>query len=113
MDTQATINDMEYASALGKPFFLACGIHRPHLPWHMPRQFWDMYPPTEEIALPKHEESPTGMPPIAFTCAHHSPFQASSTVGLVNGLAPTPWPRSQSIFSSRGGILLHLLHLKA
>ena len=74
MDTQATINDMEYASALGKPFFLACGIHRPHLPWHMPRQFWDMYPPTEEIALPKHEESPTGMPPIAFTCAHHSPF---------------------------------------
>lgn len=58
---------MEYASKLGKPFFLACGIHRPHLPWHMPRQFWDMYPPTEEIPLPKHQESPKGMPPIAFT----------------------------------------------
>ena len=67
VDTQATLNDMEYASKLGKPFFLACGIHRPHLPWHMPRQFWDMYPPTEEIPLPKHQESPKGMPPIAFT----------------------------------------------
>jgi hypothetical protein len=38
-----------------------------HLPWHMPREFWDMYPPTEEIDLPKHQESPTDMPPIAFT----------------------------------------------
>jgi hypothetical protein len=26
IDTQATLNDMEYASKLGKPFFLACGI---------------------------------------------------------------------------------------
>ena len=46
---------MEYATTLDKPFFLACGIHRPHLPWHMPRAFWDMYPPTEEIDLPKHQ----------------------------------------------------------
>ena len=60
IDTQATLNDMEYASKLGKPFFLATGIHRPHLPWHMPREFWDMYPPTEEIDLPKHQRSPTG-----------------------------------------------------
>eukprot|EP01052_Picozoa_sp_SAG31_P006797 SAG31_NODE_317_length_17813_cov_5.788585_4_plen_468_part_00 len=67
IDTQATLNDMEYASKLGKPFFLACGIHRPHLPWHMPREFWDMYPPTEEIELPKHQQAPTNMPPIAFT----------------------------------------------
>ena len=42
-------------------------VDRPHLPWHMPREFWDMYPPTEEIELPKHQESPTNMPPIAFT----------------------------------------------
>ena len=101
VDTQATINDMEYASALGKPFFLACGIHRPHLPWHMPRQFWDMYPPTEEIALPKHEKSPTGMPPIAFTCAHHSPFCSRH---CPPALSPEP---------KREGILLRRLHLRS
>jgi len=55
------------SKAGGKPFFLAFGAHRPHLPWNIPRKYWDMYPSTEEIALPKHEVGPTDMPPIAFT----------------------------------------------
>jgi arylsulfatase A-like enzyme len=28
----------------GKPFFLALGISKPHLPWIVPQQFFDMYP---------------------------------------------------------------------
>lgn len=28
----------------GKPFFLALGISKPHLPWFVPQQFYDMYP---------------------------------------------------------------------
>jgi len=28
----------------GKPFFLALGISKPHLPWYVPQQFFDMYP---------------------------------------------------------------------
>jgi hypothetical protein len=55
------------AKAGGKPFFLAFGAHRPHLPWNVPRKFWDMYPATEDIALPTHQSAPSGMPPIAFT----------------------------------------------
>jgi arylsulfatase A-like enzyme len=35
-----------------KPFFLACGIHKPHLPWYVPRKYYDLYP-LDKIILPK------------------------------------------------------------
>ncbi len=35
-----------------KPFFLGCGIFRPHMPWNVPRKYYDMYP-LETIQLPK------------------------------------------------------------
>ncbi|MCA8999951.1 MAG: sulfatase [Planctomycetaceae bacterium] len=34
-----------------KPFFLACGIYRPHMPWQVPRQYYEMYP-LDSIRLP-------------------------------------------------------------
>ncbi len=35
-----------------QPFFLACGLFRPHLPWYVPQQFLDLYS-LEEIVLPE------------------------------------------------------------
>ncbi len=35
----------------GKPFFLACGLFRPHLPWYVPPEYFEMYP-VEKIQLP-------------------------------------------------------------
>ena len=35
-----------------KPFFLACGFHRPHLPWNAPRKYFDLFP-LESITLPE------------------------------------------------------------
>ena len=34
-----------------KPFFLAAGIYRPHLPWYVPQQYFDMFP-LEDVKLP-------------------------------------------------------------
>lgn len=35
-----------------KPFFLALGIIKPHLPWHVPKRFFDMYD-LESIHMPE------------------------------------------------------------
>ena len=35
-----------------KPFFLACGFTKPHLPWHVPRKYFDLHP-LDKIVLPK------------------------------------------------------------
>ena len=50
-------NTVDYAiEVLGRkqdrPFFLACGIFRPHLPWYAPQRFFDLYP-LADIRLPK------------------------------------------------------------
>jgi iduronate 2-sulfatase len=39
-----------------KPFFLSCGIHKPHMPWNVPRKYFEMYP-LEKIVLPKVPEN--------------------------------------------------------
>ena len=43
---------------MDKPFFLACGIYRPHLPWYVPQKYFDMYP-LENIQLPDLLENDT------------------------------------------------------
>jgi arylsulfatase A-like enzyme len=39
-----------------KPFFLAVGFHKPHMPWNVPRKWFDLFP-LESIKLPPHLET--------------------------------------------------------
>jgi choline-sulfatase len=39
-----------------RPFFLACGLFRPHLPWYVPQRFFDRYA-IDEIVLPDVREN--------------------------------------------------------
>ena len=39
--------------ATNKPFFLACGIFHPHLPWYTPQKYLDLYP-LDQIQIPKN-----------------------------------------------------------
>lgn len=48
-----------------RPFFLGVGIFRPHVPFHVPEKYYDLYP-DEALTLP--EGSPEGLqPPFAVT----------------------------------------------
>jgi len=38
-----------------KPLFLACGIHKPHMPWNVPQKYFDMHP-LDQIELPPTKE---------------------------------------------------------
>jgi arylsulfatase A-like enzyme len=47
-----------------KPFFLACGIYRPHEPWFVPQKYFDRFP-LDEIQLPPgyREDDLDDLPP--------------------------------------------------
>lgn len=36
-----------------RPFFLAVGLHKPHMPWNVPRKYYNMHP-LDTIQLPPH-----------------------------------------------------------
>ena len=35
-----------------KPFFLACGLFHPHMPWYVPQKYLDLYP-LDEVVVPE------------------------------------------------------------
>jgi len=41
---------------VGKPLFLAAGLFRPHIPWEVPKRWFDLYP-LKDIELPEHLEN--------------------------------------------------------
>lgn len=50
--------------ASGRPFFLAVGFARPHLPFSVPKRYWDMYDPAR-MPMPDFERLPDGAPAFA------------------------------------------------
>lgn len=49
-----------------KPFFLAMGLYKPHLPFNAPKRYWDMYKP-EDIKLADNPFVPKNAPSYAMT----------------------------------------------
>ena len=47
-----------------KPFFLACGIYRPHEPWFVPKKYFDLFP-LDEVQMPPglREDDLEDLPP--------------------------------------------------
>jgi len=56
-----SIADLQEFSKSGKPFFLAVGFYKPHLPFNAPKHFWDLYK-EEELPLPPNPKAPVNAP---------------------------------------------------
>jgi iduronate 2-sulfatase len=63
--TLKALDDLRKLKDDGKPFFLAVGFHKPHLPFAAPRKYWDMYN-RSEITLPANYLQPETTPQEAF-----------------------------------------------
>ena len=58
---EKTIQDLIKLQKSGKPFFLATGFFKPHLPFNAPEKYWDLYKP-EDIKLPDNNYKPKNAP---------------------------------------------------
>jgi uncharacterized sulfatase len=69
---------MKEKTGEGKPFFLAAGFHKPHLPWTAPGRYFDLYPP-ERIPRP-----------------NDPPLRNIPMIALMTELTGNPAPRSRT-----------------
>ncbi len=56
-----SLQDLVRLKESGKPFFLAVGFLKPHLPFNAPEKYWKMYSP-EDIRMPGNPEPPEKAP---------------------------------------------------
>jgi arylsulfatase A-like enzyme len=52
-----------------KPFFLAVGLHKPHMPWNVPQKYYDMFPADKIILPPYLENDLDDIPPAGVRMA--------------------------------------------
>ncbi|NDP27075.1 MAG: sulfatase [Flavobacterium sp.] len=63
--TEEAIKKMKLLSNATKPFFLAVGYQRPHLPFVAPKKYWDLYK-RENIQLAPNQDLIAGTPDFAY-----------------------------------------------
>ncbi|TFH36970.1 MAG: DUF229 domain-containing protein [Bacteroidia bacterium] len=62
--TDIAIEKLRSLGESEKPFFLAVGYYRPHLPFNAPKKYWDLYK-REDIPLADNPYLPANMPSMA------------------------------------------------
>tara|TARA_Y100000768_G_scaffold143577_2_gene106988 strand:+ start:1436 stop:3598 length:2163 start_codon:yes stop_codon:yes gene_type:complete len=67
--TNYALIKMEEAANSGKPFFLAVGYTKPHLPFVAPKKYWDMYD-RSSISIHPEQGRDSSIPSIAFHNNH-------------------------------------------
>lgn len=62
--TDIALQKLAELSSSDKPFFFGVGYYRPHLPFNVPKKYWDMYD-RDNIKLAEFGTPPVGAPPMA------------------------------------------------
>jgi len=85
----SAIEQMERLAKGDKPFFLAVGFSKPHLPFVAPRKYWDLYD-RSKIKLAPFQKMPAGAPEYAF----QDLWELRSGYSQI---APGPMPKKQQL----------------
>lgn len=56
-----TIEDLKRIKQNGKPFFIACGFVKPHMPFYAPKRYWDLYE-RDQIVIADNRQHPKDAP---------------------------------------------------
>ena len=88
------VETLQRLKADAKPFFLAVGFVKPHLPFTCPQKYWDLYP-ADSIAMPANSKRPENAPEPAFhtnyelrsygTVAENGKINAAMAHNLIRG----------------------------
>lgn len=77
--TQHTIDQL--GKKHDKPFFMACGWKKPHLPWHAPRKYFDMYDPKKITMGRIKEDDLDDLPAAALKFTENKYYRAVTAAG--------------------------------
>ena len=60
-----TIEFLRHAKSTGQHFFVGVGIRKPHLPWRIPRRFWELYA-GKNLSVAEHQTIGENITTLAF-----------------------------------------------
>ena len=96
--TELAIEVLRRLQNQDKPFFLALGYYRPHLPFNAPKKYWDLYQ-KEDIPMPYNPTQPAGAPVFSMNSMYE--------LRAYDGTQTKPHPVDGSIGSDSVKLLKH------
>ena len=74
-----------------RPRFIAAGLYRPHLPWYVPQEYFDLHP-VDDVELPAYLETDLKDVPAGYAkLIGMEPDLDTSTMDWVKGHGPRKW----------------------
>jgi iduronate 2-sulfatase len=96
--TTVAIDRLDGLASGDKPFFMAVGYYRPHLPFNVPKRYWDLYD-RDSIPLAANRSIPKGAPVMAVNTARE--------IRGYTDFKPMPRPHEGSMSDDQARLLRH------